>query len=422
MNNFLSTYENSSKNIKAVLNHNYSKNINNRDVIIQFDNASLRELYEEINDDSIFLITLARLIQEWNVAYKNPTKWSIKNLSITNLLKSLNWWSNINNIEFDLNSTWEIQVLELKDIDVDSFPQMSSLSELPWNTVIPWWIWWGSDVVQAWQLAQLLRLQWKKVPFVYSVRTEITWSQWPTWAQWESRVPENSKEVSPWVYKITPESKMKGRALEPAVSQFIPVYLILITEWIELTSQIEFLNKLLPEWTDSSDTTFLQCDTWWDCLYPFDSDWIEEAKQTPDQDLTVLAGFSEANLQWANKISSILATWVDTPHNAEEVLKKAESKFYQFNPTEWSHILQSYTDIEMRWRKRNPDLYGKTPSALMAYLEWGEWFVSFDQIPKWNITSKTNPWFFIWKMQKSIGWVFFQNLDKHLPAIGYEKN
>jgi hypothetical protein len=363
--------------------------------------------YEALN---LWLTTLARIYQDSRINIKNK-KWNWVYTVMASNIATLasNSPEEINNKEFKLKEVWDDAEIILEDfpkINLEKFHKINNLEKIPWKTILPIWMWWGSDWIQAAQLWKLLKEAWKNIPAVISVRTNKTESQWLNWNIWEDRTPKkNAEEIYNWVYIINQDTEMKWRALEPIISNDIQTILILIKNEITLEKQIEFTKNYL--WNID---TIIWVDTGWDALYS--NHWMDNSKATPDQDIEVLTAIN--NIAWINTFSAEIAIWVDTPADWEEKLQKAEAVYFEPDQESINTILSNYSNWQLDWT--NDEYFWKTALAWQKALQNKFWITSLD-LPTRVVTDPKNPWNNFVNIQKATKWIFFMETQKHLDSI-----
>lgn len=420
MENLIDIFETLWENTKAILVKELSKNWVNDwyASLIYYSPALLTNLQSKLWKQEwlkLWLTTLARIFQEARINIKNR-KW---NGVYTVLIKKIADIAaenpeSLRSINFEIKEVWDdaiVNAVENPKIDLSFISNKQTITsietQIPWKKVVIWWIWGGSDAVQAFQLAKILENNNKEVPFIFSVRTNKTWSQWVDWKIWKKRTPENSTEIYKWVYEINPDTKMKWRAMEPLLSKNIKTYLILMDEWEEVSDKLDYLISI-----ESNIDTVIWVDTWWDALF-WSWEWLDNAKSTPDQDLLVLKSMNK--IKFVDTVLSCeIAVWIDSPSDAWEVLNDAKTAKY--TPTEYDieQILRYYSELWMDW---SSDIYyWKTALAWQEALKNNLWIQELS-LPKNIVTDDTNPWNPYVNIQESTKHILFMKVSNHIDAI-----
>lgn len=164
-------------------------------------------------------------------------------------------------------------------------------------------------------------------------------------------------------------------------------------------------------------------DTGGDSLYSADPQ--DQAKATPDQDLTSLLAVSKLNENIA-KYSAIVACGIDSPDNDFEKLQFANAKFIRLSNNQIDQVLEQYE----RWdfTGKNSENYGKTPFAWQVALkrlkEQGENYATgytCIPLPVSNILDDRNRWSPFIYINKGTDGICIMELGKHLNAIRTNK-
>ncbi|MCK9272450.1 DUF1152 domain-containing protein [Candidatus Gracilibacteria bacterium] len=410
-------FENLPKNVQIILEMELNKNgINDGfTTLIYYSLALLANIEKSMNNNiqealTLGLITLARIYQEARINLKNREGNGVYTVMASNIAKIANENpSDLLKNEIQLKSVGQDAEIDMKPfstIDKEKFYQISNLSEIPGKIILPIGIGGGSDVIQSAQLAKLLKEVGKQIPAVVSVRTNKTGSQGINSKIGEDRTPKNAKQISDGVYLINSDTQMKGRSVEPIIADEIPTFLILIKEGIDLTSQIKIISQYL-----GGIDTIIGVDTGGDALYS--STGYDQSKATPDQDIQVLKAID--NLQDINTLSVEISIGVDTPENGEDILLKANAKYFEPNNTQSRSIIEQYKKWEMDGLNENR--FGKTPLSWQKALK-EEIGLQVIDLPTRVITDEKNPWKTFVNIQPSTKGMFFMTTDNHLKAIG----
>ena len=295
-------------------------------------------------------------------------------------------------------------------IDVSKFPRLGALAEIPGQKVIPIGIGGGSDVIQAAVLGDLLEKAGKTVPAIISVRTVKIGSQGVVGEIGGQRtIQGHGGEIAPGVYKILPTTTGSGRFLENLPSSSVPVFLVLDAEDGTLTEKI----KAVVTHVGGADTV-VSVDTGGDALH-MTGGTSDVARATPDQDLRVLLALNDIGTP---VVTAEVATGVDSPRYAQQVLGKANARFYQLSDIEKERVFAKYRDWQMDGapdgiKKGN---YGKTPFAWQKALHGATGWQCLP-LPEGIVLDNKNPWDPFVFISKSVEGIFFMDLKDHLKAI-----
>lgn len=295
-----------------------------------------------------------------------------------------------------------------KSIARVSFKALDSFASLPGKTVAVLGIGGGSDGIQAAQMALMLKAAGKEVKFVGSVRTEKTASQSANGHIGEARTVQNhGGELIDGVFKVLPNSSGSGRFLENLPADQVPMYLIVDHQNGTLTDRMQTLVNRL-----GGADLLIAVDTGGDALYPVAANADEPGRATPDQDLRVLQAFSK--LKNSTLFSAIVATGVDSPVDAETVLKNAGAKYYSLSKKETEQVLQNYRAWQMDGSSDNR--YGKTAFAWQLALS-GKLGLQTMPLPERVVVDKTNPWNPFIIIDDTMGGIFFMQLEGHIKVL-----
>lgn len=302
---------------------------------------------------------------------------------------------------------------EPTQIQVANYPHTQNIQNiLPSGKSVYIGIGGGSDVVQAAQVATIAE---KPIACIISVRADKTQSQGDKNTQigMKRTVENHGGEVVPNVYRIRPETIGNGRFMENIPTQTgAPVYLVLDSGNGQLSYQIESAIK------DAGGAENIVCiDTGGDCLYLAQNDANSTAKATPDQDYATLKAVHQ--LSGYRKFSCVLATGVDAPDYADEVLSAAQAQFATLSPKQAETLLQNYQKWGMDGSTQS--IIGKTPLALQNALRHKEGLTVLD-LPERVVTDKNNPWNPFVVMTEPMRFIAVMDLDKHFNAIVPIKN
>lgn len=293
----------------------------------------------------------------------------------------------------------EAELVVIPIIDSGKFPTVQSLAEVPGQKIVAVGIGGGSDGLQAAVLAGLLKKAGKEIPGVISIREEMSGGQ--------PRTAENhGGEISPNVFRIKPETTGAGRFLENLPADDVPMFLVIERMGVALSSQIEAVLKHL-----GGADTVIAVDTGGDCLYSTGGQ--EVTKTTPDQDLRGLKAVSE--LTGVRKLSCIIATGIDSPPNAEDLLLQAGAKYHETTPEEATEALAKYRAWGVDGTSETR--YGLTPLIWQKALR-GDFGLKAADLPTSVVLDRKAPWQPFVHVQPSMKGMFLMEIERHLAAIG----
>lgn len=364
----------------------------------------------------VALMTFARIFHQARADLKTKTGGGVYTVDIAKIAEqALRDPLSLLGTEFDFKRNGDFADVHIRSPKIISsalFPRQFSLNQIPGKRIAVVGIGGGSDGIQAAQLALLLKKLGKEIVYVASVRTDKTASIGASGKEGESRtILNHGGEITEGVFRVLPESSGSGRFLENLPSDLVPTYLVIDKQDGTLTTQFNILNKKLY-----GLDTIITVDTGGDVLFPIvgvkDGD---KAKATPDQDLRVLTAVRSVNV--SNKISSVIATGVDTPSNAESVLKHANAKYYSLSPDQISDVLSRYELWDMTGA--NEARYGKTALAWQSALK-GQTGLRALNMPTRVVLDSKNPWNPFVYVTESMAGIFFMDLQKHYETLHTE--
>ncbi len=294
------------------------------------------------------------------------------------------------------------------------FGRLESLGSLPGKKVALVGMGGGSDVVQAAQLGLLLKDAGKDTPFVISVRTDKTSSQGASLVTGEERsISPHGGEVVKGVYKVLAESKGSGRFVENLPASKIPTYLVIDKQDGRLLKQIQAVINL-----EGGVDTIVGIDTGGDVLYsPQGSQGLHKAKATPDQDQRVLEALSK--IQNAHLLLGVIATGVDAPLDAQEVLERAGAKYYALGEGEANKVRRQY----MRWEMdgRSGEKFSKTALVWQMALE-GRRGLQVLNLPEAVVTDSANPWNPFMRIEDAMAGIMFMPIKALVQNSGIKRS
>lgn len=355
------------------------------------------------------LPALARAFQAARIELKGRGGDGVFKLDINDLAKAAGSDpTRLAQLKFTVERVGDDAVLRVADrsrIDASKFPPMA-LADVPGKRVVTIGIGGGSDVIQAAMLARLLRGAGKDTPAIISVRTDKTGSQGASGNVGEQRTIENADLVAPGVYRVKAESTGSGRFLENIPTADAPVYLVIDAQDDTLSTRLRQAVKA----AGGADTV-VGVDTGGDALFSSGAG-QDGARATPDQDLRVLGVLGSLGV---HAMSAEVATGVDTPNDAEAVLRRAGARYFGPSSTQSADILDAYRS----WRMDGSDesRYGKTPLAWQAALGGGDGYTAVP-LPTRIVVDGKNPWDPFVPLDASMRGVFFMDAKQHLAAIG----
>ena len=400
-------YNNLDKDTKAILEYHMNKSWYESDYafLLYYAPAFLANLMREMqkvdkihwlrNTVKLWLKTLARIYQKVEIHYINSPKkeWTIIcNISeIAWKMSDSGCFSQLTDFDIDIDIKGDGVKASFKDkrIDISDINYFHSIDNIPGDKFLVIAMWGGSDSVQATEIANLLKRSGKQVQAVLSVRTNKTGSQ-----QWkdvigEERQLQNVDTIEKNLYKIHPDSLSTTWRFYEYISakEWNNTYLIMYNPDEEGEQEISEKIKKIQQ--ISGAQTILCIDTWGDVLYKFSE---KQAKHghSKDQDTCVRDAVAMVDTV-QEKHLLVLAPGIDTPDDANEIIKKQWWVMYIPNTNESRDIVDFY---ERQWFDGSDEQkYGKTSNAFyLANKNWETtWFQPMLSIPKDNIIASENP-------------------------------
>ncbi len=284
------------------------------------------------------------------------------------------------------------------EIDVGKFPHQA-LEAIPGKKVAIIGMGGGSDVVQAGILGKLLEQQGgKESPIVVSIRSKYTRSQDTQGVMNVLRTIENpGEQIASGVYLVTPASSGSGRFVENVPAGDMTTILV-IEEEGQLHTQLQAISDRF------GIDTVIALDTGGDAL--------ETLPNPASQDARSLTAISR--LQNVEKLSCEIATGIDAPLNAENVLLAAEATYFDPNQEAIDLILKTYR--KWGFDGSQPSLYGKTAFAWQQALR-GRRGITEIPLPSRVIADDNNPWTPYVDIRRATRGIFIMKLEKHIDAI-----
>jgi hypothetical protein len=326
-------------------------------------------------------------------------------------------------IEIDFNAGKVISVADHNSIGTETFPAMKSLGDLPGQRLVVIGIGGGSDGIQAKLIAELAEKHGKQVVGTVSVRTKYT--------TFDSRdVPKGTERSikSPAdalgndTYLLAPHSEGVhfDRFLENAVADSKTSYLVLDAMKESQTEEENVANlsqqfqqlfqRLQPD-------MIIALDTGGDALYQ-ENVATESSKSTPDQDLRVIKALNLLNIP---SLTMEVATGVDSPVNAQQVLNKAEASYFSPSSEDRRYLLARYHELGMDAATANEKRFGKTALAWQIAMNNGEEKgYHFLPVPASRILDEKSPWNPVVFLEPAMQGVFVMDLRKHVAAISQQ--
>lgn len=264
----------------------------------------------------------------------------------------------------------------------------------------------GSDCLQA---AQVALESGANPACVISVRSAITAADASGSGQRVARtLVDHGGEVAPGVFRILPTTRGNGRFVECHAAARLATYLVLDAEDGSLATRVAAALQNAGGGID----TLVCVDTGGDALYGAG---VEDAtKATPDQDLRVLQAMGELPAEVCPEVLSlVLALGVDSPADAEAVLRAAGATTISFPADSRERILDRYAV----WRAEAPEGFlGKTPLAWSLALG-GASGISVLDLPTRLVTSPDNPWNPFVRVTPEMAKGFVMRVEDHLRAL-----
>ena len=285
----------------------------------------------------------------------------------------------------------------------------------------------GSDCIQATLIARFINIT-DMSPYcqdIISIRTAKTQSQDSHGKINQKRIVKNPKKIiDNDIYLIGKNTTGSGRFLEniPAEETYKCKLSYFDEELIEDTRNLKTNMYLIIDREDGKlkekiektlqyigDVKNIVCvDTGGDVLYPMKSD--NKAMATPDQDRRVLDAVCELNL---DSELLVVALGVDSPDNAEDILRKADAEFVTFDESHLD-ILKTYEKWDMTGD--NDKKFGKTPLALQEAIKGKRGWTCLN-IPLKYVLDDDNPWIPFVHIQDVTNGFMSMDAKKALKAI-----
>lgn len=263
----------------------------------------------------------------------------------------------------------------------------------------------GSDANQA----AVLALMQDADAAVISVRSATLGSEVGTGKIGEMRTLDNAWEIFPGVYRINKGTTSNGRVTESFIANILVTYVVLDANDGALATQ---LQHALDDFGDVVE--IIGVDTGGDALHPMNTgNAVHDA--TPDQDLQTMLALRQLANRYTIR-TAILAVGVDSPANAEDILRAANAEVFAFSLREQESIIRLYDDWGMGMNATQ--LIGKTPLALqMAFLTSFPGTVHTLPIPLSYVLKENRPWSPFVNITEEMRNVYVMNLEDHLRAI-----
>jgi len=355
------------------------------------------------------MTTIARLFQLGRIEIRKRSGSGVYTVNVAKAAEGIKNPQAFLNKEFQIQAIGqdgEVKLVDKTPVDATVFPQIHSASQIPGKKIVTIGIGGGSDGVQAAQVARALKAD-KQIAAVISVRTSKPTSQTANGQIAASRTIENhGGEIAPGVFLVLPTSTGSGRFLENLPAEVFPTYLVIDEQNGTLAAR---LRAALAH--AGQPDTIVAVDTGGDALF---SEKVEEgARATPDQDLRVLNTL--AGLKEFKVLTAEVAVGVDSPNNAQDVLRNAGAAYWDLDAGMKAQILQSYRHWGMDGTDDNR--YGKTPLSWQLALSNQNGLQTLN-LPTQIVVERSNPWNPFVVIQDSMKGIFIMDLHRHLNAIG----
>ena len=115
----------------------------------------------------------------------------------------------------------------------------------------------------------------------------------------------------------------------------------------------------------------------------------------------------------------VVATGVDSPPYAHDVLDAAEATNIPLDGNDAERIKRQYAEWHMDGSGNDEGRYGKTPLAWLRALD-GDTGVQVLDLPVANVVSETNPWRTVVTVTPSMATVVIMDAEKHYQATQYQ--
>lgn len=414
-------FETLPKNTKAILESDLNKNgvDDGYATLVYYAPALLVNLQKKFGEKDpataldnalrLGLKAMARVFQEARIATKKRTGNGVFTVMADSMAKAASENPDLLEQPMELRAVGddaEVKFQPPVDIDLTQFKKLEDLAQLPGHKVALIGIGGGSDCVQAAMVSKLFTAAGKECPCVISIRSNKTGSQSMTGEMGEQRLVENhGGEIFAGVYLMKPDTTGSGRFVENVPAADIPTYLIVETQGVSTTEQI---NAVLAQ-VGGVDTV-VGVDTGGDALFGTSTD--EVARSTPDQDLRSLKAI--AQLSGVTKLTCEVAVGVDSPIDAEAILQKANASYFEPTAEQSAQILNQYQQWEFDGSVEGK--YGKTALAWQDSLKGAQGMHEL-QLPTSVVLDAANPWNPYVRLQPATKGLFVADLESHLQAI-----
>lgn len=374
------------------------------------------------------LEVLARLYQEVRCFLRKKSIFSGYNLETDNVAQRIAFDSNglkFHDIEIDFvkQSVENVQLYPPIDIGKFKNKQFQSLKDIPGKKILFVGIGGGSDGINAELVKRLTAQSGKEVVGTVSVRGEYV-SYTPPKAKFkkgDQRDIVNADRKDAGIYYLHHDSDgvnfdrfFENLMVDEDHSDQSAIIIFDPYKEPEKSKddQDDIQNKKLKADQDSIQSlterfsnlrkflefdTIIAVDTGGDALYrPAVPGAVKKSykrEATPDQDLRVLlALYALLNLPC---YVLELATGVDMPDYAEDVLEKADASFFEFTDEQKQFLLDSYRKLGMDEthieEQSKTGIFGKTPSALQQAFDPTKKGYTFIPLPEDRITDLESP-------------------------------
>jgi hypothetical protein len=358
------------------------------------------------------LEVLARLYQDVRCNLKTKTNSHGYHLDISQVAQAISMdrkGLKYSDIEIDFKGHTVESVKFHQPVDLSKFKsgEFKSLKDIPGEKILFVGIGGGSDGINADRMKRLAAQSGKSVVGTVSVRTEYV-SYAPPHSDikvGDLRSLVHADEKAKGVYCLCEktdgvkfdrffENKMvNGKEDRSAYIIFDP-YQKSTGDNLSIAELAKRFNEL-KKFLDFD--TIVAVDTGGDALFrpaiPGAEKKGYKREATPDQDLRVLMALNKLND--VNCVVMELATGVDTPSYAEEVLEKAKASFFDFTAEQKEYLLAQYRELGMDEThvdmQSQTGLFGKTPSALQQAFDPTKEGYTFIPLPVDRVIAEESP-------------------------------
>lgn len=287
------------------------------------------------------------------------------------------------NVTFDfteVSGNYEVICVPLEKIHV----RQKSEINIPGKNILLVAMGGGSDCIQSAMIGKYILSNCNNI---ISIRTDVTKSQNENGEIYQKREIYNPKRIiEKNVYLCDQNTFGEGRFFENLPQKLgMNVYLIIDTEYEDLSNKIESVIKDIKKQTNIKIDTIIGVDTGGDSLERPSAD----EYNTPGSDWNTMCAIESLWLGYS-VYNCIVAPGIDSPNGfTSEILEEADAFAYYPSESEKNNILKTYSDWNMDGS--DPKCFGKTQLIWKSALEGKRGLVTLN-IPTQNVLHEQNPW------------------------------